>query len=163
MAFSSLSVRALFNRNIPLISGKYGLRNHFRPLESGFSHEQKWEKVWKRGLKQWNPPYAILYVNTISKQLSDQIFIEKLPRNKLLSYLERLDWPNCSHWSTSQKTCQSLQKRVRREIDNCPTVPWRIQNILRGVAPAQFGSIARQGGRWQWRWQCLIIVRAWRR
>ena len=28
--------RPLFNRNIPLISGKYGLRNHFWPLESRF-------------------------------------------------------------------------------------------------------------------------------
>ena len=43
--FSSLSVRALpvpenlrplLNTNIPLISGKYGLRNHFWPLESHF-------------------------------------------------------------------------------------------------------------------------------
>ena len=29
-------LRPLLNRNIPLISGKYGLRNHFWPLESGF-------------------------------------------------------------------------------------------------------------------------------
>ena len=43
MAFSSLSVRVLnknlrplLTRNIPLISGKYGLRSHFWPLESGF-------------------------------------------------------------------------------------------------------------------------------
>ena len=54
------NLRPLLNRNIPLISGKNGLRNHFWPLESGFSHEQKWEKVRKRGLKQWNPSYAIL-------------------------------------------------------------------------------------------------------
>ena len=52
-------------------------------------------KVRKKGLKQWNPSYAILYVNTISKQLSDQIFVQKWPRNKRLSFLERLDWPNC--------------------------------------------------------------------
>ena len=38
------NLRPLLNRNIPLISGKYGLRNHSWPLESGFSHEQKWEK-----------------------------------------------------------------------------------------------------------------------
>ena len=54
------NLRPLVNRNIPQISGKYGLRNHFWPLESGFSHEQKWEKVRKRGLKQGNPSYAIL-------------------------------------------------------------------------------------------------------
>ena len=29
-------LRPLFNVNIPPISGKYGLRNHFLPLESGF-------------------------------------------------------------------------------------------------------------------------------
>ena len=99
------NLRPLLNRNIPLISGKYSLRNQNWPLESGFSHEQKWEKVRKRGLKQWNPSYAILYVNTISKQLSDQIFVQKWPRNKLLSFLERLDSPNCrrdkrdrTHW-----------------------------------------------------------------
>ena len=28
--------KPLFNRNIPLISGKYGLRNHFWPLKSVF-------------------------------------------------------------------------------------------------------------------------------
>ena len=87
------NLRPLLNRNIPLISGKYGLRNHFWPLESVFSHEQKWEKVRKRGLKQWNPSCAILYVNTISKQLSDRIFIKKWPRNKLLSFVKRLDSP----------------------------------------------------------------------
>ena len=38
--------RPLFNRNIPLISGKYGFRNHFWPLESGFS----WGKMRKRAL-----------------------------------------------------------------------------------------------------------------
>ena len=81
----------------PPIRGKYGFRNHFWPLESGFSHEQKWEKVRKRGLKQWNASYAILYVNTISKQLSDRIFVQKWQRNKRLSFLERLDWPNCSY------------------------------------------------------------------
>ena len=37
-------LRPLLKRNIPLLSGKYGLWNHFWPLESGFSHEQKWEK-----------------------------------------------------------------------------------------------------------------------
>ena len=48
MTFSSRSVRAFpvpetkiyirlfLNKNIPLISGKYGLRNHFWPLESRF-------------------------------------------------------------------------------------------------------------------------------
>ena len=30
------NLRPLLNRNIPLISGKYGLRNHFWPLKSGF-------------------------------------------------------------------------------------------------------------------------------
>ena len=30
------NLRPLLNRNIPLISGKYGLRNHFWPLESRF-------------------------------------------------------------------------------------------------------------------------------
>ena len=30
------NLRPLFYRNIPLISGKYGLRNHFWPLESRF-------------------------------------------------------------------------------------------------------------------------------
>ena len=51
MAFSSLSVQAqnenlrpLLNRNIPLISGKYGLRNHFWPLESGFLVRKSEEK-----------------------------------------------------------------------------------------------------------------------
>ena len=29
-------LRLLLNTNIPLISGKYGLKNHFWPLESGF-------------------------------------------------------------------------------------------------------------------------------
>ena len=29
------NLRPLLNRNIPLISGKYGLRNHLGPLESG--------------------------------------------------------------------------------------------------------------------------------
>ena len=41
----------LFNRNIPLISGKYDLRNHFWQLESRFSHEEKWEK----GPNFWGP------------------------------------------------------------------------------------------------------------
>ena len=45
------NLRPLFNRNIPLISGKYGLRNHFWPLESRFSHEEKWEK----GPNFWGP------------------------------------------------------------------------------------------------------------
>ena len=46
MAFSSLSVwalpvskkklRPLFNTNMPPISEKYGLRNHFPPLERSF-------------------------------------------------------------------------------------------------------------------------------
>ena len=30
------NLRPLLNRNIPPIDGKYGLRNHFWPLESGF-------------------------------------------------------------------------------------------------------------------------------
>ena len=38
------NLRPLLITNIPLFSGKYGLRNHFWPLESDFSHEQKWEK-----------------------------------------------------------------------------------------------------------------------
>ena len=38
------NLRLFLYRNIPLISGKYGLRIQFWPLESGFSHEQKWEK-----------------------------------------------------------------------------------------------------------------------
>ena len=29
------------------------------------------------------------------KQLSDRIFVQKWPRNKQLSFFERLDWPNC--------------------------------------------------------------------
>ena len=32
------NLRPLFNRNISLIRGKYGLKNHFWPLESPFSH-----------------------------------------------------------------------------------------------------------------------------
>ena len=48
--------RPLFNRNIPLISGKYGLRNHFWPLESRFSHEEKWEK----GPNFWGTVLGIL-------------------------------------------------------------------------------------------------------
>ena len=41
MTFSSLSarnenLRPLLNKNVPLIKGKYGLRNHFWPLESRF-------------------------------------------------------------------------------------------------------------------------------
>ena len=55
-AFSSLSAwnenpRPLLNRNIPLISGKYGLRNHFWPLKVFFS----WGKVRKRALNQKAP------------------------------------------------------------------------------------------------------------
>ena len=38
------NLRPLLNRNIPLISGKYGLRNHFWPLESRFSHADTEEK-----------------------------------------------------------------------------------------------------------------------
>ena len=34
-------------------------------------------------------------VNTVSKQLSDHIFVHKWLRNKLLSFLDRLDLPNC--------------------------------------------------------------------
>ena len=45
------NLRPLLNTNIPLVSGKYGLRNHFWPLESRFSHEEKWEK----GPNFWGP------------------------------------------------------------------------------------------------------------
>ena len=37
--------RPLFNRNIPLISGKYGLRNHFWPLESRFLMRKNEKKL----------------------------------------------------------------------------------------------------------------------
>ena len=38
--------------------------------------------------KLWNPSYAILEVNTVSKQCSDRIFVQKLPRNRLLPFLD---------------------------------------------------------------------------
>ena len=38
------NLRPLLDRNMPLISGKYGLRNHFWPLESCFSHADIEEK-----------------------------------------------------------------------------------------------------------------------
>ena len=65
------NLRPLLNRNIPLISGKYGLRNHFWPLENGFSHEQKWEKG---ALSNETPPTPF-YMSTRS-QNSCQIEFE---------------------------------------------------------------------------------------
>ena len=38
------NLRPLLYTNIPLISGKYGIRNHFWPLESRFSHADIEEK-----------------------------------------------------------------------------------------------------------------------
>ena len=38
------NLRPLLNTNIPLISGKYGLRNHFWPLESRFLMRKSEEK-----------------------------------------------------------------------------------------------------------------------
>ena len=51
-------------------------------------------KITKRSfsdtLKLCNPSDAILEVNTVT-QLSDQIFVQKWLRNKLLQFLDRLD------------------------------------------------------------------------
>ena len=56
-------------------------------------------KITKRSfsdtLKLCNPSDAILEVNTVT-QLSDQIFVQKWLRTKLLQFLDWLDWPNCS-------------------------------------------------------------------
>ena len=38
------NLRPLLNRNIPPISGKYGLRNHFLPVESGFLMRKREKK-----------------------------------------------------------------------------------------------------------------------
>ena len=42
------NLRPLLNRNIPLISGKYGLKNHFWPLESVFLMRKR-EKRGEKG------------------------------------------------------------------------------------------------------------------
>ena len=53
-------------------------------------------------LKLWNPSYAILEVNTVSKQLSDGFFVQKWPRNKLLQFLAGLDCSYCRSRNTQQ-------------------------------------------------------------
>ena len=50
----SKNLRPLLNRNIPLISGKFGLRNHFWPLKSGFL-TRKSEKKSPNFLGPWLP------------------------------------------------------------------------------------------------------------
>ena len=50
------NLRPLLDRNIPLISGKYGLRNHFWPLESVFLMR----KSEKRGPNFWGEVLPIL-------------------------------------------------------------------------------------------------------
>ena len=42
---SDKNLRPLLNINIPLISGKYGLGNHFRPLESVLLMRKSGKKV----------------------------------------------------------------------------------------------------------------------
>ena len=66
--------KTTLNRNITLISGKYGLRNHFWPLESGFSQEQKWEK----GAWSYETPPTPFYRSTRSQNSCQ---IEFLSRN----------------------------------------------------------------------------------
>ena len=55
-----------------------------------FKSSYNWFKIdihqQLRCLKQSNSSYAILQVNTISKQLSDQIFVQKWLINKLLHF-----------------------------------------------------------------------------
>ena len=50
------NLRPLLNRNIPLISGKYGLRNHFQSLESVFLMK----KSENKGPNFWGPLLLIL-------------------------------------------------------------------------------------------------------
>ena len=74
------NLRPLLNTNIPLISGKYGFRNHFWPPESRFlmSKSEKnafFSKPFKlRILISWNPILHTFLRTKIKKITMDNIF-----------------------------------------------------------------------------------------
>ena len=109
MAFSSLSVRALpvpenlrplLNGNIPLISGNYGLRNHFWPPESLFLMRKN-EKKSRFSQNPWFWAFGFLIYTSSSanfKKIHRDTFF--LSHSMLLILVKRkIPMPkNCQCW-----------------------------------------------------------------
>ena len=64
------NLRPLLNRNIPLISGEYGFRNHVWPLESGFLMR----KNEKKDPNFWGPLLPILRLTYLESSCNFQKF-----------------------------------------------------------------------------------------
>ena len=107
------NLRPPLNTNTSLISGKYGLRNHFWPLESDFSHEQKWVKARKRGWSYQTPPTPF-YRSTRSQNSCQIEFSSKNDREISSSIFGRTNCSNCTHWRSLKVDSDQSNRWLKR-------------------------------------------------
>ena len=93
------NLRPLLNTNIPLISGKYGLRNHFWPLESRFLMR----KNEKKSIFSLGPNGPILQFFWFSTFTTDYIYTVQL-------YGRDCELVESTHWQA--KTSPWLWKHL---------------------------------------------------
>ena len=113
------NLRPLFNTNIPPISGKYGLRNHFWSLESGFLMRKREENdFFSKSAKDPILSFWILNVHIIICQF------QKRSTVKDFFSLSPCSCHMCngspSDPSLSLCTCVLLQSSVVKVIHLCP-------------------------------------------